>query len=64
MIDEIDDFVDGWHDDPRNLPLYEHLGFTKDEYALWLRSPDSLQLILNSRKHKIPLGDAPWRGVS
>jgi hypothetical protein len=49
-IDEIDDFVDDWHDNPGDLPLYEHLGFTKDEYALWLKSPDSLPLILSSRK--------------
>jgi hypothetical protein len=55
MIDEIDNFVDDWHDNPRNRPLYEHLGFTKAEYALWLRSPDALPLILSSRKLRTPL---------
>ena len=50
MIEEIDDYVDEWHANPAGLPLHEYLGMSRDEYALWLRSPDSLPAILADRK--------------
>jgi hypothetical protein len=50
MTDEIDDFVDHWHADPKGLALHEYLGMDREEYALWLNSPDMLPLIVASRK--------------
>ena len=55
MTDEIDDYVDMWHDDPAGMTLHEYLGMNVDEYALWLDSPDMLPLILTSRKLNKPL---------
>lgn len=55
MVDEIDDYIDRWHATPEGVPLHEYLGFSRDEYGLWLRSPDSLPLILASRKFNKPL---------
>ncbi len=52
MSDEIEDFVQRWHDSDSKLELHEYLGMTIDEYALWLNSPDMLPLILTSRKTK------------
>jgi hypothetical protein len=48
--DQIDDYVDRWHSEPGNLSLHEFLGMSRDEYALWVRSPDMLGAILTSRK--------------
>jgi hypothetical protein len=62
LADEIDDFVDVWHESEVGVPLHEFLGFTHDEYALWVERPDSLKFILYARKHDRPLGD--FRSVS
>ena len=50
MTDEIDDFVDSWHENPCDLALHEYLGMEKEEFGLWLASPDSLPLIIARRK--------------
>jgi hypothetical protein len=55
MLDEIDDYVDAWHDDPENQPLYKYLGMKKSEYSLWLRDPDTLAYIVKSRHDEVPL---------
>lgn len=56
--DEIDDFVDQWHEAPGGRPLHEHLGMTGEEYSLWLRVPDALAFIVEARRAEIPLTDA------
>lgn len=59
LPDDIDDFVDRWHEggDPqaRSLPLHEYLGLTVDEYELWVRDPDVLPLVLIARRELRPL---------
>ena len=55
LIEDIDDFVDNWHDSDSELQLYEYLGMTHDEYKLWLEKPESLKFIIFSKKNKIPL---------
>ena len=55
LTDEIDDYVDQWHDNPSGLSLHDYLGMNRDEYALWLSSPDALPLIIASRKLNRPL---------
>jgi hypothetical protein len=52
-LDEIDDYVDAWHDSDDPRELHEFLGMTWDEYALWGEQPDALRYIIASR----------WRGV-
>jgi hypothetical protein len=48
--DEIDDFVDEWHDDEQDdRALHEFLGMTQQEYELWVEQPGSLRLILAAR---------------
>ena len=43
-IDEIDDYIDKWHDEYHgNLKLYEYLGMTQEEYNQWLTNPNSLK---------------------
>src|SRR5260221_7521576 len=58
---EIDDFIDEWHEAPRGRELADHLGMTRDEYSLWLRVPDALAYIVKARREMTPLADAVVR---
>lgn len=44
-LDEIDDWVDGWHHGPGLFPLSIHLGMTLGQYARWVEDPDALEQI-------------------
>lgn len=46
--DDVDDWVDAWHESDTALTLAEYLGFTTDEYAAWFRNPNALTAILAS----------------
>jgi hypothetical protein len=50
LCDEIDDYVDRWHDGDSEQPLSEFLGFTPEEYAVWLEMPQLLEWIFYARK--------------
>ncbi|MHA7809286.1 MAG: hypothetical protein ACX933_05720 [Marinobacter adhaerens] len=52
LEDEIDDFVDRWHEDEdTDLELHEYLGMTWDEYSVWATKPSVLPFILTARKN-------------
>jgi hypothetical protein len=36
--DAIDDYIDRWHQTETVEPLHESLGFTREEYAAWLKA--------------------------
>jgi len=61
--DAIDDYVDTWHDGDFECSLHEFLGFTKQEYALWVEDPRCLQSILLMRKHGQSLSSDEWGEV-
>jgi len=58
LLDEIDDFIDRWHDQPTGLELHDYLGMTLEEYSLWLRIPDTLPYIIAARREHLPLSIA------
>jgi hypothetical protein len=53
-LDEIDDYVSHWHAGGSKLELYEYLGMTWDEYAIWVTAPEELHCIVESRAAKEP----------
>jgi hypothetical protein len=55
LVDEIDDYVDQWHESNDNIPLYEFLGFAPEEYSLWVERPDAIKFILFARAQHRPL---------
>ena len=59
--DEIDDFIDRWHEAPAGQELPEYLGMTEQEYARWVRRPDSLAEIVKSRRTSTKLRSAHQR---
>ena len=59
---EIDDFVEQWHETETGETLAEFLGFTDDEYALWVEQPEALRSILFCRTNEIQLSEASeWK---
>jgi hypothetical protein len=59
--DQIDDFVDRWHEAPGGRELHDHLGMTSEEYSLWLRVPDALQYVVAARQEMKPLAETVAR---
>jgi hypothetical protein len=51
-LSRIDDEIDAWHMTDTSIPLHEWLGFTSDEYQLYVEKPLSLRIILAARDHK------------
>lgn len=50
-LDDIDDWIERWHESGgAGGSLYDHLGMTRDEYAVWLAVPSSLPLLLQAAK--------------
>jgi hypothetical protein len=55
VLDEIDDYVEAWHEKPEGKPLCRYLGMKRPEYSLWIRDPDSLAYIIKARREQRPL---------
>lgn len=55
-LDEIDDFVDAWHNGAgAGATLSDYLGFSDSEYNLWVQNPNSLRLIIFLRNNELSL---------
>lgn len=58
LPEEIDDFVDMWHEGEGDEPLAEFLGFSQEEYSFWVLYPQAIPLIAAARAKGQPLADA------
>jgi hypothetical protein len=58
LLEEIDDFVDRWHEAAERVELHDYLGMTIEEYSLWVRVPDALPYIIKARHEMKPLTEA------
>lgn len=57
LLDEIDDFVDEWHENDHEETLCQFLGMTDREYTLWLSDAEVLPYILRARKENRDVGE-------
>lgn len=49
--EEVEDFVQAWHDSGEAQPsLQDALGMTTEEYAAWMLNPDVLLQVVASRQ--------------
>ncbi|EJY0885080.1 hypothetical protein OE987_003736 [Vibrio cholerae] len=55
LPDDIDDFVDEWHDSDSEVSLSEYLGMSSDEYESWMHAPDTLDSIITARIQNVSL---------
>jgi hypothetical protein len=46
FADEIDNWIERWHNESRDKPLHEFLGLTIEQYERWINNPRELQSIL------------------
>lgn len=49
LLDDIDDFIDEWHESDSDQEIFEYLGMTQQEYRLWVHDPDILPFIITAR---------------
>jgi hypothetical protein len=61
-LDDIDNFIDQWHETPEGFELHDYLGMTQEEYSLWLRVPDALPYIITARHEAKSLADVVASG--
>lgn len=52
-IDDVDDFVERWHESDSSMSLHEYLGMSWDDYALWVGGADELEAIIARRRSAI-----------
>ena len=57
LLEEIDDYVDKWHEGGSNQKLNEFLGMDEHEYALWMKDASVLPFIVAEHAKKRPLGE-------
>ena len=50
LPEEIDDYVDAWHDGGSKLPLHKFLGMSQSEYNHWVIDADVLPFILDAHR--------------
>ncbi len=54
LYEDIDDYIDLWHNSDSEEKLHEFLGMTHDEYIEWVKHPDILpSIIANHNKVSI-----------
>lgn len=57
FLEEIDDYIDEWHDSDTDQEIYEYLGMTEEEYGLWVEDDSVLKSIVFARKNNKPIKD-------
>jgi hypothetical protein len=54
LMEEIDDYVERWHNGAEKVSLRDFLGMSKSEFSLWINDPDVLPYIIFSRREERP----------
>lgn len=50
LLEEVDDFIDEWHDGDSDQPLHKYLGMSKEEYSLFVEDEVYLAIIVTAHK--------------
>lgn len=61
-LNDIDDWVEIWHNNPQGKTLDEFLGFNEVEASYWAVNPLGVPDILNARKLDIPVSELKRSG--
>jgi hypothetical protein len=51
LLEEIDDYIDSWHESDTDLTIYEFLGMKKKEYALYVEDESYLAIIVTAHRN-------------
>ena len=55
--DDIDDYIDEWHEGKGEIPLYQYLGMNQSEYSRWVINPGILPAILADHRREQSMED-------
>lgn len=55
LLDDVDDWIDQWHDSATDLSLDSFLGFSADEGSLFAERPEALRFIVAARRQRVPV---------
>jgi hypothetical protein len=50
LLEDVDDYVDRWHESKNDIPIYKFLGMTDKEYELWVADPNVLPFIVKAHR--------------
>jgi hypothetical protein len=57
LLEDIDDFIDEWHEGEFEEELHDFLGMSREEYALWAAKPHILPYIVKARMQHLDIQD-------
>ncbi|MDQ0678774.1 hypothetical protein QFZ30_002156 [Arthrobacter pascens] len=55
LLDDVDEWVETWHESPNDVSLDDYLGFSAEEGALWAERPESLRFIVAAHRYGKPV---------
>lgn len=50
ILDEIDDYVERWHNTDSDVSIFDYLGMTEEEYLLWVEHDFYLKYIVSAHE--------------
>ena len=57
LLDDIDDYIDLWHETKGEIPLHQYLGMKKSEYKLWVADPNVLPFVITAHRENKDVAD-------
>ncbi|UVI31010.1 hypothetical protein [Paenibacillus spongiae] len=57
LQEEIEDYIEEWHESNSTEEVYEYLGMTEEEYAIWVENDSMLRTIFHARKLGISINE-------
>lgn len=64
LLEDIDDYVDAWHDGDTDLSMAKFLGMTEHEYSLFVENPEYLFLIVKAHRDNVNIKSLLEREIS
>ncbi|EMY5506447.1 hypothetical protein V8T57_002916 [Bacillus wiedmannii] len=55
LLEDIDEYIDEWHESDTEEEIYEFLGMTFEEYGIWVENDAMLKTIFYSREIGEPI---------
>lgn len=50
LLDDIDDYVQAWHENDIEMTIFDYLGMTQEEYRLWVEEDNMLRYIVKAHR--------------
>ncbi|CDH45547.1 conserved hypothetical protein [Candidatus Contendobacter odensis Run_B_J11] len=50
LLEDVDDYVERWHEGASTLSLCKYLGMSRSEYELWVIDPDVLPFVVEAHR--------------